>query len=113
MGDTNYGVKPKVKTEWDKARKEIAEIIKAEAENGYLEHWGKTEELLTPEQQQDYFLVVANLILSLVEIKAKDQSLPQYPTLNSHDEGFAILAQQDMLTPQDGYVWMRVEKKGE
>ena len=44
-------------------RELIADIIEGEAECGYLEYWREYREQLTDEQQRDYFLKIADLIL--------------------------------------------------
>ena len=49
----------------DKER--IAEIIKAETKGGYLEYWNEVRQTLTPEQQDYYFLGLADLIICPAE----------------------------------------------
>ncbi len=44
-------------------REVIADIIEGEAECGYLAYWREYREQLTDEQQRDYFLKIADLIL--------------------------------------------------
>ena len=41
----------------------IIELIRAETKGGYLEYWDESRELLSPEQQDDYFKGLAQLIL--------------------------------------------------
>ena len=54
-------------------------------------------------------------ILSLVEIKSADQSLPEKEFISSNENYRYAEAQQDMLKPDsEGRVWVKVEpKKGE
>ena len=48
-------------------REEIAKVIKAETEGGYLEYWDEFRELLSPEQQWSYFLCCADVVLALLD----------------------------------------------
>lgn len=50
---------------------QIAKIIKAETEGGYLEYWDEYRQLLSKEQQDDYFKILAGLILDLKLMQKK------------------------------------------
>ena len=55
-------------------REEIAKVIKAETDGGYLESWEEYAGQLTKEQQDDYFDGLAEIILNL---KAANHTLQQ------------------------------------
>lgn len=44
-------------------KEKIADILQAETEGGYLEHWSDAAALMTQEQQRDYFLILGEIIL--------------------------------------------------
>ena len=52
-----------IETVTKSTRERIADIIEREAKGGYLEYWHEYREQLTDEQQRDYFLKIADLIL--------------------------------------------------
>ena len=74
------------------------------------------------EETVDSYEHLADKILSIkgIIIEADNQDLPEQPTWFSLD-GKAIrgaisvyqIAQQDMLTPEDGYVWVKCKVKEE
>jgi len=51
----------------EKLREEVANFIKAEASAGYLEFWAEYRKSLSQEQQDDYFLILAEFISSLFQ----------------------------------------------